>query len=73
MLYPGALTPKDHSLESPQSPSVSLVTGLMSHYRCAALRLSVQSLKGSAIFSCKDLTMRRVNIVYDAYKVYRIL
>ncbi|WP_156145986.1 hypothetical protein [Methanococcoides methylutens] len=43
---------------SPLSLPVSLVSGVYRIIVCAALRLSVHSLKGSAIFSCKDLTMR---------------
>ncbi|MEL4305971.1 hypothetical protein [Methanococcoides sp. LMO-2] len=43
---------------SPLSLPVSLVSGVCRIIVCAALRLSVHSLKGSAMFSCKDLTMR---------------
>ncbi|MGM0770799.1 MAG: hypothetical protein ACQESU_04235 [Halobacteriota archaeon] len=42
----------------PLSLPVSLVSGICRIIVCAALRLSVHSLKGSAMFSCKDLTMR---------------
>ncbi|MBP1907973.1 hypothetical protein [Methanolobus bombayensis] len=60
MLSSGALTPEDHpigfSAVLPGFPRDRLYRTI----QCSVLRLSIQSQIGSAMLSCKDLTIRMI-------------